>query len=133
MSFLLDTDICSGFLKGDRRVWQKVMQHGGQLHVSAITIGELSTWASRKGVSPNRKIAIDAFRSDVTVLDVDIAVAEKFGEIRADFLDQGQGTPDMDLLIDATALIHNLTLVTHNTQDYVKVSGLHLADWMPDE
>jgi len=35
----------------------------------------------------------------------------------------------LDLLIAATALVHDLTLVTHNTQDFMNVPGLGLADW----
>jgi tRNA(fMet)-specific endonuclease VapC len=32
--------------------------------------------------------------------------------------------------IAATALVHNLTLVTHNTKDYQHVPGLRLEDWL---
>ena len=130
MSFLLDTDICSAFLKGDRVVWQKFMQHGGQLHVSTITIGELYTWALRRGTTPKREQTLQDFLQDVAVLDVTQDVGKKFGELRAERLDTGQGTPDMDLLIAATALFHNLTLVTHNVQDYANVPALRIQDWL---
>jgi len=36
----------------------------------------------------------------------------------------------MDLLNAATALVHDLTLVTHNLQDYVNVPGLRVEDWL---
>ncbi len=121
MSFLIDTDICSAFLKGDRQVWQRFMQYGGNLHVSCITAGELFTWALRANVSPNRLQALQDLLSDPTVIDVTIDVSRKFGELRAALLDAGQGTPDMDLFIAATALVHNLTLVTHNLKDFAKL------------
>ena len=35
-----------------------------------------------------------------------------------------------DLLIGATALVHDLTLVTHNTRHYTNVPGLSQADWL---
>ena len=54
MSFLLDTDICSAFLKGDHRVGNRVIQYGGRLHVSAITVAELFTWALRSKAPPSR-------------------------------------------------------------------------------
>ena len=44
MSFLLDTDICSAHLRGDRKVFSKFVQYSGQLHVSVITAGELYSW-----------------------------------------------------------------------------------------
>ena len=43
MSFLLDTDICSAYLKNDQRVVGRVMLPFGGLHVSVITVGELLT------------------------------------------------------------------------------------------
>ncbi len=57
-------------------------------------------------------------------------MARRFGEIRAGLLDSGRRAPEMDLLIAATALVHGLTLVTHNTQDYINVPGIALADWL---
>jgi len=130
VSYLLDTDICSAFIKGDRQVWPKMMQYSGQLHVSAITAAELFTWVLRAKASAARQQAVLDFFNDVTFLDVDRDVSRKFGEIRASQLDQGQFTPEMDLLIASTALVHGLTLVTHNTQDFTNVPGLTLEDWL---
>ncbi len=130
MSFLVDTDVCSAYLKGDRRVWQRFMQNGGQLHVSTISVGELYTWALRAQASPKRLQALEDLLSDMTVLDVTADVSRKFGELRAALLDAGQATPDMDLLIAATALVHNLSLITHNVQDFASVPDLHVEDWL---
>ena len=68
--------------------------------------------------------------NDPTVLDVDLSVARKYGEFQAAFRDAGQPAPEMDLLIGSTALIHGLTLVTHNVQDFVNIPGLHIVDWL---
>ena len=66
---------------------------------------------------------------DVAVLDVTADVAQKFGAVRAGLLDVGLPAPNMDLLIAATALVHNLTLVTHNLADYANIPGLTVVDW----
>ncbi len=68
--------------------------------------------------------------SDVKILEVTIDVAEKFGQLQASLLDAGKPAPAMDLLIAATALVHDLTLVTHNAKDYVNISDLRIVDWL---
>jgi predicted nucleic acid-binding protein len=130
MSFLVDTDTCSAYLKGDQRVWSRFMQYSGGLHVSAVTVGELVTWAKRAKAPAQRWVDLQGLLGVVTVLPVDMAVATKFGELRAALLDAGTPAPDMDLLNAATALVHQLTVVTHNTQDYANVPGLRLDDWL---
>ena len=130
MSFLVDTDICSAYMKGDHHVWQRFMQYRGQLHVSAVTVGELFTWALRARASPKRLPTLLDLLNDLTVLDVTMDVGRTFGALRAALFDAGQATPDMDLLIAATALIHDLTLVTHNVQDFMHPPGLAVQDWL---
>jgi tRNA(fMet)-specific endonuclease VapC len=130
MSFLLDTDICSAYLKNSRKVVGKVMLHFGGLHISAVTAGELLTWAQRANAPAARLNGVKDLLSASTFHEVDLAVAEKFGELRAALLDQGKAVGEMDLLNASVALVHNLTMVTHNTQDYAGVSGLTLDDWL---
>jgi predicted nucleic acid-binding protein len=50
----------------------------------------------------------------VQLLDFDAACAERFGQVRGSLLQQGITVSRMDLLIASVALVHNLTLVTHN-------------------
>jgi tRNA(fMet)-specific endonuclease VapC len=130
MSFLLDTDICSAYLKNDPPVVGKVMLHFGGLHVSVVTVGELLTWARRAKAPSTRLQGVLDLLAASTIHEVDFAVAEKFGEIRAGLLDQGITVGQMDLLNACIALVHNLTMVTHNTQDYLNIPGLVLEDWM---
>ena len=129
MSFLVDTDICSAYMKGNHDVWQRFMQYRGQLHVSVITEGELFTWALRAKAAPKRLQTLLDLLNDMTVLDVTTEIGRKFGALRAALLDAGQVTPEMDLFIAATALVHNLTLVTHNVQDFTHLAGLTVQDW----
>jgi tRNA(fMet)-specific endonuclease VapC len=79
---------------------------------------------------PQRLQSLLDFLNDVTVLDVTEQVGRKFGEVRAALFDAGKPAPEMDLLIAATALVHNLTLVTHNVRDFANVPGLTVQDWL---
>jgi tRNA(fMet)-specific endonuclease VapC len=130
MSFLVDTDTCSAHQKGNGVVFNRFLQYTGQLHVSAITMGELYDWALRAHASPKRLLSIDGLLKEVTVLEVDLAIARKYGELQAGFRDIGQPAPELDLFIGSTALVHGLTLVTHNVQDINRIPGLHIVDWL---
>jgi tRNA(fMet)-specific endonuclease VapC len=130
VSFLLDTDICSASLKGDSRVCDRVEQYRGRLYVSAIVAAELFVWVLRAKSPSSRLNALLNLLNDVVFLDVSWKVSRKFGEIRAIQLDRGLPTPQMDLLIASTAILHGLTLVTHNASDYSNVPDLEIVDWM---
>ena len=56
MSFLIDTNICSAYLKDTRKgagtVFSRFMQYTGQLHLSTVTLAELYTWALRSKAPP---------------------------------------------------------------------------------
>ncbi|MFO0970356.1 MAG: type II toxin-antitoxin system VapC family toxin [Gemmataceae bacterium] len=130
MSFLLDTDICSAHFKGNRLVTARFLQYTGQLYLSTIVCGELYTWVARKAAPLSRLQSFNDLLIEAHVLDIDQSVATKFGQVRAGLFDHGLNVSEMDLLIAATALVHDLTLVTHNIADYVKVPGLRLVDWL---
>lgn len=130
MSFLLDTGICAAHLKQKGNLTHRLLQHMGRLHVSVITVGELYTWALRANASPKRLQDLQDLLSDARVLEVTESIGHKFGEVRARLFDAGTPVPEMDLMIGVTALVHNLTLVTHNVQDYANVPGLRIDDWL---
>ena len=130
MSYLVDTDIASAYLKNDRAVVGRVMLHFGALYISAITLGELLTWALRANAPPSRLQGVQDLLRGVTVLEVTRSAAEKFGEIRAALLDQGLSVGEMDLLNGSIALIHNLTVAMHNLQDYSNIPGVVVDDWL---
>lgn len=84
----------------------------------------------RKQSSAKRGQAVTDLLQSVTILDVTSAIGQKFGELRADALDRGYAPADMDFLIAATALVHGLTLVTHNIQDFASITDLQVVDWL---
>ncbi len=130
MSFLRDTDTCSAYLKGNQRVRNRFIQHGGGLFISTITLSELYAWGLRAKAPATRLQALLDLLRDVTVLELSHDVARRFGELRADQLDRGSPSPVLDLMIASTALVHGLTLITHNVVDFARISGLSVDDWI---
>jgi tRNA(fMet)-specific endonuclease VapC len=131
MNFLLDTNICSAHLKRPAGLMHRFVQHAGGLCISTIVLGELYTWAfnRRNWAEAVNRIENDLL-ADVIVLDFDSTCAMEFGRVRAQLLQVGLSVSRLDLLIASVALVHNLTLVTHNTADFQNIPKLRLEDWL---
>lgn len=131
MTFLLDTDTCSFHLKRPSGLIHRFVQHSGRLYLPTIALAELYAWAYRRTNPAKLLTAINSdLLSSVTVLDFDSTCAEKFGQVRGALLQQGVHVATPDLMIASVALVHNLTLVTHNTADFQNIPGLRLDDWL---
>ncbi len=130
MSFLIDTDTVSAHLRGHAQVTARFMQYGGRLYLSAVTLAELKTWLYRVGTPAKYRSGLQALLRNVQVLQVDDAVADRFGVVGANLLDGGITVATPDLLIAATALEHGRAVVTHNVSDFSRVPGLTVIDWL---
>lgn len=131
MSFLLDTNICSAHLKQPSGLIHRFVQHAGRLYISTIVLGELYTWALRRGGRQRLESIIERdLLPDLIVLDFDLACAARFGALRNELLRAGTVVNPVDLMIAAVAQVHDLTLVTHNTRHFEAVPGLRVVDWL---
>ena len=130
MKFLLDTNICSAHMRRPAQLAHRFIQFIGQLAIPTVVLAELYAGAYRHPSSGRLLGLIGDLMQEVHVLDFDQAAAERFGRVRGQLLQQGISVSTMDLLIAAVALVHDLTLVTHNTADFRNVPGLRLEDWL---
>jgi len=107
------------------------MQYSGGLFIPTIVLGELFAWAYRRDdPTPLLHFLNDDLLMDVDVLPFDAICAEQYGMVRGRLLRQGITVPEPDLMVASVALVHNLTLVTHNTADFQNIPGLRLDDWL---
>jgi predicted nucleic acid-binding protein len=130
MSFLIDTDTASAHLRNVRTVTSRFLQYTGRLYISTVSLAELKSWVYRKKTPAKYRRGLSDMLQDFQVLAVDEQVAEEAGIIGADLYGQGRPAATPDLLIGATSLVHDLTVVTHNVQDFVAIPGLRVVDWM---
>lgn len=130
MAFLFDTDAISELLRPRPATayvkWIMKVAREEQF-TSAVVIGELYKGAYR---SNDRERHISNIEQRVlpavTVLPYDIGIAKVFGRIRAHLEDTGMILPDADIQIAATAMGHDLELVTGNLRHFNRISGLKL-------
>lgn len=130
MTFLLDSDTCVFWLRGQPAVeaWLNEVSPE-EIGISVITLAELHYGADCSAQRDANHQAIDDFVSGVLVLPVDGSIARVFGAIKAELRRQGNLIEDFDLLLAATALANDLTLVTNNTGHFERVPGLTLSNW----
>ena len=131
MIYLLDTNTCIRFINGRSPNIRAKMLTVADSDIVISTIVQAEMYAgSAKSQTPqrSREIQEEFFRSFVTV-PFDSTAARIYGDIRASLERQGTPIGGNDLLIAATALAHDLILVTHNTREFERVSGLQLEDW----
>jgi tRNA(fMet)-specific endonuclease VapC len=130
MNFLLDTDTCSAHMRRPAQLAHRFVQHIGQLAISSVTLAELYAGAYKHSQVNRLLVMIADLLTEVQVLDFDAACAQTFGQVRGSLPQQGLSVTTTDLMIGSTALVHNLTLVTHNTADHQNIPGLQLDDWL---
>jgi len=128
--YLLDTDTVIYALKGQRDVMRNLALHADDpLGVSVITLMELYYGAFRSRQVAGNLAKVRSLEKAVQVWDLQADAAEVFGALKAQLESDGNGLDDFDLGIAACALVHNLTLVSHNSAHFARVRGLRLDDW----
>jgi tRNA(fMet)-specific endonuclease VapC len=125
--YLLDTDWIIQVLAG-RQPASAVLDRlaGSRIFVSWDTAGEIYEQAFHTPNPPAALVSFRYFLSFYRVLGLSDPIMEQFAEIRASLRRHGQLITDLDLLIAATALHHNLTLLTFNRRDFERIPELTL-------
>lgn len=132
MTYLLDTNACVVYLrKGQSSTVAAHLNSAptGSVVVCSVVVGELLFGAFRSNQPAVVLQQVQAFCSQFVSLPFDDAAAMEYARIRDNLTARGLLIGPNDLLIAATALAHNLILVTHNTAEFGRVPGLKLEDW----
>ena len=134
MKYMLDTNICIYVIKHrPAEVIRRFLKHNPyDICVSSITYAEMMHGVEKSAAKERNRIAYMAFMSAITVLDFSARAAEEYGRIRAELEVKGTPIGPMDMLIAGHAKAENLILVTNNTREFERVSGLKLENWATD-
>ncbi len=133
MGYLIDTNIISELQKGQRT--DKNVQNWfnktteNELFLSALVIGEIRLGIERlrrrdlaQALRLEQRLIVLQTKMAGHILPITEAIANRWGQINS-----GDPLPIIDSLLAATALEHNLTLVTRNVRD-VDRSGVKLLN-----
>ncbi len=131
MAFLLDTNHWIRLLKGRCPELERRLDgvHPTEVWFCSVVKEELFHGAHRYENREERlRILRELFARHVSVPFDDVA-AEEAGRLRHDLEVRGLVIGPHDLQIAAIALSRNWTLVTSNTDEFVRISNLALEDW----
>ncbi len=122
---LLDTDVFSFLLKGDSRAsaYTRMLQ-GERLALSFMTVAELFQWAGVRKWGLRRIEHLEQALAAYIVVPPDIEMCRLWGHVRAERQSLGHPISPQDAWIAATALRHNLPLITHNSGDFERIANL---------
>ena len=107
----------------------KFILHENDIRVPIIVIAELMHGAYKSKITEQTLKETEDFLSDLDIVPFDYDAAVAYGKIKASLERKGQVIGPNDMLIAATALIRNATLVTNNTREFSRIDGLKLYDW----
>ena len=128
---ILDTDILSEFLRGNKKVVAEVdkhLQEYGFINLSVITYYEILNGLLYKDAK-KQMIRFQKFVSLNKVIPLTIRTAKVAATIQADLRKKGTVIGHTDTLIAAIAIASKLQLITNNTRHFQRVKGLRIANW----
>ena len=122
---LLDTNVVSYLFKGDTRAtaYAPLLQ-GHRLAISFMTVAELFEWATTRKWGRTRLTRLEQTLATYVIIPVDVELCRQWGAIRAQQQATGRMIAPQDAWIAATALRHQLPLVTHNPSDFQSIANL---------
>lgn len=131
MKYMLDTNIII-YAKNRRpeTVFNKLRTMSpGDLCISSVTLAELEYGIANSSKPQQNRLALSLFLSGIETVPFDENAAREYGQIRKQLSDGGCLIGANDLLIAAHAKSLDLTLVTNNTSEFIRINGLKVENW----
>jgi tRNA(fMet)-specific endonuclease VapC len=134
VNYLLDTNAVVALLRnkpaGVRERFREAEASEDYLALSSVVLFELWYGVAKSGQVPENTERLRILLSgDLNLLDFDDEDARTAGEVRAALEKAGTPIGAYDLLIAGQALRRGLTVVTANTSEFSRVTGLNWEDW----
>ena len=131
MIFLLDTDTCIYALRHEPGVRSHLLTISPEdVAVSAMNEAELCYGALNSEHPDMHTRDVEAFLGPIAILAFDSEAAKEHARLRLALRNKPIG--ERDLVIASVALVHRLTIVSHNQREFSRVAGLKSVDWVAE-
>ena len=130
MKYLLDTNICIHFFRGNFNLIDIIEQVGLEnCAISEITLAELIFGAENSKYPDKNFQLIETLSEQVAILPILDAIRE-YGKQKVRLRRKGLMISDFDLLIGTTALVNDLIMVTENVKEFNRIKKIKLENWV---
>lgn len=130
--YLLDTNICIFLIKNKfPNLTKKILaSDSNELFLSAVSIAKMEYGASKsQNREKNRQALLDFCTDFNNIIDFTTEDTEAYGLIRAYLEKEGKIIGPYDMQIAAQAMTRNLTVVTNNYDEFVRIPWIKVEDW----
>jgi tRNA(fMet)-specific endonuclease VapC len=128
-----DTTFFADLFRKNAAAEQKLIKLTDQnetLTTTVMTIAELYYGAQKSKNPEKEETNIKQILNNVTILEMNVACAKKFGELLNKLEKTGQKIPDRDILIAAIAITRGETnIVTRNVKDFERIPELTIIKY----
>lgn len=129
--YMLDTNIISDLIRNPRgKVYQRIKREGESTICTSIIVAAELRFGVQKKQSAVLSERIENILESIVVMALDEPADQSYGLLRQQLQQQGQLIGPNDLLIAAHALSLNLVLVTNNADEFERVQGLQVENWL---
>ena len=127
--YLLDTNICIYFLKGQLDLHQQIEKVGIEnCYISEITIAELKYGVEKNVQKEKNRLILEKFQEKFSILPIFTSL-DTYAKEKARLKTKGKTLDEFDLLIGSTAITNSLTLATRNVSDFDRLENIKIEDW----
>lgn len=130
---MLDSNVCIELMRGNSVVQGRLAQHTpADILLCSVVRAELAYGARIAANSTRRLAQLQRFLTPFDSMAFDDRAADEYAIIASTLRAQGRLIGPNDLMIAAIARSNDLSLVTHNTDEFGRIPGLRLEDWQAE-
>ena len=128
--YLLDTNILIYAYRDLGQCRKKLnAQNDANVHICSINSADIEYGIAKSSRPEGLQQFLQLIQTRYLLQPMNVEAAQCAGQVRAKLERIGQPIGSYDLLIAGIALAHNLTVVTRNTREFERVTGLQVENW----
>lgn len=127
--YLLDTNICIYFIKGQFELDKKIKEVGEQnCFISEMTVAELKYGVENSKKPEELRTIVEAFIPKFFIIPI-YSSLDNYAKEKAKLRRQGLMIDDFDILIGTSAITNEMIMVTNNVNHLSRLDNITIEDW----